>query len=877
MRWVTAAVLAALLLAAPPSLADDDKVQALTAQAEAADGTPQAIVALSQLLRIHRKAGDDEAEAATLVVLARQMRLQGRYRDALERLEQAAALDKKAGRAVALAADTGELASTWAALGDARKAAKLHREAAKLYQGAEQPRGTADSLVHLANDQRDLGDPDAAEETLGKALLLYDALDDPGGRGDALTNLASIEAASARYDDAVRHGRQAVDAFRAAGDDAGRGAALHNLGNLYARLGDLARSADLARQARPLLAGAARVAADAAAADLLLAAGQPDDAAALLDEALAAAPGEPLLLWRRWQALLGADDAADASAAKEAFLAAAQSSDDPHATLLARLEGLRATPATKSSRAALVAVAADAGKRGLDQLQLDALLLAADHARQTGADPLPVLRDAADRVERSRRAAQLLDPSAARSLVRAQQDVYLALVDALLAAGDGASALLYAERLRQAELSTTGASADPAARKLAALGAREAELEAVRREASAAVEGGATDDRVEAIDEELAALRVEFSRTVDALRTEHPDFELLVKVDPTDIEAWQGDLFDDEVVLQPILLPDRLVLLLFSSGPLVARTVEVDPNEVRKRVSRVLRTLRSQRTSNVDRLHEHLDALGSWLWAPADDLLAEHRRVAVIPAGSLRYLPFQLLRHEGRYLVEEHEVVNVTNVGSLKRRTDPPLRLAGPGLLAFGNPDGTLPAADAEVDAIAGLFPGAAATHGADATRARLAADAPARDVLHLATHGVLDPALPEASYIVLAPDGDDDGKLGYLEIPGLYQALRGTHLVVLSACETAVPVEAPGAGAGLEIAGLANQFRRAGVPRLLASLWKVSDTSTQALMARFYEGLGQGRTPPEALAAAQRALHASPETAHPFHWAPFVLIGSPR
>ena len=144
-----------------------------------------------------------------------------------------------------------------------------------------------------------------------------------------------------------------------------------------------------------------------------------------------------------------------------------------------------------------------------------------------------------------------------------------------------------------------------------------------------------------------------------------------------------------------------------------------------------------------------------------------------------------------------------------------------------------------------------------------------------------MDAEAPERSYIVLAPDEQNDlGRLPYLEIPGLYTALSDTQLVVLSACETAVPLSPNGdvmEGGGLEIAGLANQFRRAGVPRLLASLWQVSDESTAALMARFYAALGEGRSATEALAVAQRVLLNDPTQSHPFYWAPFILIGNPR
>jgi len=280
---------------------------------------------------------------------------------------------------------------------------------------------------------------------------------------------------------------------------------------------------------------------------------------------------------------------------------------------------------------------------------------------------------------------------------------------------------------------------------------------------------------------------------------------------------------------------------------------------------------------------EHLDALGGWLWEPVAGDIAGRKRVIVAASGSLRYLPFQVLRKDGRFLVQDHQVVNVTNVGSLKRRDSEALRLTDKGLLALGNPDGTLPAADVEVEALAKLFPSSATLHGGQATLASLTSMSSGRAVLHLAPHGVLDSAEPERSYIVLAPPeggSAESGRLGYLEIPGLYEELRDTSMVVLSACETAVPLAPEGdsvQGGGLEIAGLANQFRRAGVPRLLASLWQVSDSSTQALMVRFYEALGEGRSPPEALAVAQRMLLADPEMAHPFYWAPFILIGTPR
>jgi CHAT domain-containing protein len=69
-----------------------------------------------------------------------------------------------------------------------------------------------------------------------------------------------------------------------------------------------------------------------------------------------------------------------------------------------------------------------------------------------------------------------------------------------------------------------------------------------------------------------------------------------------------------------------------------------------------------------------------------------------------------------------------------------------------------------------------------------------------------------------------------------------------------------------------------AGAPRVLASLWKVSDTATAALMSRFYQELLQaGLAPAEALREAQRALRRERRTSAPQAWAGFVLEGDWR
>ena len=883
-------LLLVLLLLALPLLAhagSSPQLDAATAAWEAGD-LPTALVQYRLAIRSAQQAGDQALEAEGMAGLGRVHRALGRHADAIRWFEDALALDKRLGLTAAVAADQGELGLSHLALGDLKEARKRLRKSFDAYQEAGDPVGAADALINLGLTERRDHQLERALELLQTAERLYRSASRSDGVGDALTNQGGVLADLGRYGAAMQAQRAAIEAFDAASDPQGRGAALHNLGNLYAELGDYDRAAGLYRQSRGLLDHARDLAvADLALGGILMASGDPAGARDVYTAALrGAAPSDaPGIVLNLGEALEALGDASAAARFEEAAALAEEAGDQPTrvAALLAVGDAQLATGRADAAFATFKRCGALANDLGIADLSWRAWHGMGRASRARGGDGLVPLRNAVSSLEESRRGLEGLDPWAVRHFVDDRRQVYQDLVGALLAAGDGASALLYTERLAVAEMDAGGAAADPAEQRYQALAGREAELQGAISVAQRAPEGSRDAERIAALREELARTRVEFSRYVDELRGSYRDFDRLVKVDPSDIEAYQRDLADDEVVIQPVVLPDRLAILVFSSGPLVFHEVDVTREELDQRVGRVLRVMRSRRLSNPERLMEHLDALGGWLWEPVAGDLEGKKRVIVAADGPLRYLPFQLLRREGRFLVQDVEVVNVTNVGSLKRRAGEELRLDARGLLALGNPDGTLPAADAEVDALARLFPGATALHGARATLASLTGEVPGRQVLHLATHGVLDAEAPERSYIVLAPpEGGtpEQGRLGYLEIPGLYGPLQDTGMVVLSACETAVPLAPQGddvQGGGLEIAGLANQFRRAGVPRLMASLWQVSDESTRALMTRFYQALGEGRAPPEALAVAQRSLLADPAMEHPFFWAPFILIGTPH
>jgi CHAT domain-containing protein len=175
-------------------------------------------------------------------------------------------------------------------------------------------------------------------------------------------------------------------------------------------------------------------------------------------------------------------------------------------------------------------------------------------------------------------------------------------------------------------------------------------------------------------------------------------------------------------------------------------------------------------------------------------------------------------------------------------------------------------------------------------------------NILHIATHGEFVPVDANASFLLLG----DGTKLIIKDIKNAIDDLYQVHLVVLSACQTALGDKGED---GVEISGLSYYFLNGGAKAVIASLWSVNDDSTSQLMKRFYTNLAKGTAQApmskiEALRQAQLGLLRSNESgqesdqrgnfvtvevrpienvqpakknnfAHPYYWAPFILIGN--
>ena len=342
--------------------------------------------------------------------------------------------------------------------------------------------------------------------------------------------------------------------------------------------------------------------------------------------------------------------------------------------------------------------------------------------------------------------------------------------------------------------------------------------------------------------------------------------------------AWRGasdPLPKDTAVLYPIILTDRLELLVETAGslkrygvPVTADKLTYDVRTFRERIERIQDRQSNTFLPTAQRLYQ-------WLIAPLQqDLLASGvKTIVVIPDGPLRTIPMAALHDGQQFLVKRFAIAVTPSMDLTDTRA---LNRSGINLLTVGLTEAVpkfpefaaLPNVASEVEALQKL-------HGGDTLLNKLfvgssvAREVKEKDVnvVHFATHGQVERDVSD-SFLLAYNEKISMDDLAHLV--GLRQ-YRDTplELLTLSACQTAV-------GDDRAALGLARVAIKAGARSALASLWFIDDKATSSLIAEFYRQL-QDATVSKAvsLQRAQLKLMSEPGHDHPSFWAPFLLISN--
>jgi CHAT domain-containing protein/tetratricopeptide (TPR) repeat protein len=294
---------------------------------------------------------------------------------------------------------------------------------------------------------------------------------------------------------------------------------------------------------------------------------------------------------------------------------------------------------------------------------------------------------------------------------------------------------------------------------------------------------------------------------------------------------------------------------------------------------------------------------------PGEPFFSKKSRLIIIPDGVLNYLPFEVLLTENKkisqnvsyselpFLVRKYPVSYVQSASILKSLlsmksgneklksddkkfiafADPLYENENDSAIASGKGYQRLKYSGEEVNNIGSFFKegNSKIFQRKDATEENVKRDGELKkfNYIHFATHGYIDESKPDLSSLVLTKNANSEED-GLLQASEIFHLNLNADMVVLSACQTGLGKLIRGEG----MVGLTRAFMYAGTPTILVSLWSVSDASTSTLMEDFYRNLIKGNlAKTDALRKAQLSLLGNQKFAHPFYWAPFVIIGDWR
>ncbi len=422
-----------------------------------------------------------------------------------------------------------------------------------------------------------------------------------------------------------------------------------------------------------------------------------------------------------------------------------------------------------------------------------------------------------------------------------------------------------------------------------------------------------------------------------ALQQEFPEYLEFVQPGALSVDELRPLLRGGEALLLYVLNTDRAHLWVIGKDIAAYRALPTTATEVANRVGLLresLEPLSAGRLPAFPAAHAH--ELYRTLVAPAKDLLWDGASLLVVADGAVEGLPFGLMLteepgagrmgraedlREAAWLTRRHAVTVVPGVSSLRALRGSMRGLSegkGQGMqpfIGFGDPllggdakanrattaqalfrdTGSrlanvsalralsrLPETAGELRSIAALLGAGdgALFLGANATEAVVkSTDLSRARILSFATHGAVagsfeavgQPGLVFTPPTVATPEND-----GFLTAGEVALLRLNADAVILSACNTAAPDGTPGAEG---LSGLAKAFLYAGARSMLVSHWPVDSVATVTLMTRLFEFRDRNPEigPAEALRRARLSMMQDddrPDLAHPFYWAPFVVVG---
>jgi CHAT domain-containing protein len=367
------------------------------------------------------------------------------------------------------------------------------------------------------------------------------------------------------------------------------------------------------------------------------------------------------------------------------------------------------------------------------------------------------------------------------------------------------------------------------------------------------------------------------------------DIVIPYATEPLRLQEIMARMPERAQILQYGVLDDKVLVWVISSKDFAVVESKINLTQLKEKTLAYCDAIANNKEDRLEQSKELYDIL----IAPVEALLDKTRQICIVPDKVLNYLPFNTLvsPRSGRYMISDYTLSFSPSSNVFVLCTEDAAHkselTSGERLLSVGNPriDSAmfpalqeLPSATREANEIATYYASNRVLVEEDATAETVGTEMAKSDVIHLASHYVVDERSPLLSKLLLARDPGNpahpDQQNGVLQAAQIYQQrpLRA-RLVVLSACQTAIEGFYNGEGA----VGMSRTFISARIPLVVASLWPVDSDSTRELMINFHRYRKNGE-PLTARALRQAQLDmiggSDQRYAEPKYWASFIVIG---
>ena len=375
-------------------------------------------------------------------------------------------------------------------------------------------------------------------------------------------------------------------------------------------------------------------------------------------------------------------------------------------------------------------------------------------------------------------------------------------------------------------------------------------------------------------------------------------------------------LLKDEAVLEYFIGDSALFIFLVRQDSLILIRIPI-LNDFRTKITVLIKAIKG---ADIYKFNEVSSELYNILILPVRASLSEIRKLVIIPDESLSVIPFEALISgypdsgltttikSSQFLINEFEITyhfsaslwlnsldQVREVSSpvryiayapalpsvaasknrsvrIKEKNDPVFQVNRGMVFNY------LPYTREEVSTVSDLIrknKGEGKILLADeATKSSFKCLAKNYNVIHIATHSLVDEENPDLSGLIFFPEKnesvEEDGNNGFLMMKEIFNLKLNPDLLVLSACATGSGKITYSEG----ILALTRGFFFAGASNILYTLSNITDKHTKDFMTAFFKKVISGQSYSSALRNTKLEMINNPVTSLPKIWSEYVLLG---